>query len=195
MDARRNHVLSYWRIDDESLRNTIQYFETVVGSMNSLRQMLWLTTFALWFGGFTFYAALVVPVANSILPDTVQFGFVTQKVTHGINALHGAFLVVATWEIVTQYRKSNRKMRWLNLLALSVFISAAALIGLLLIRVRLDAMMTGTTFQINETKGESFYGTHAIYLNLSTVAWLAGIAQLIGFTFYNCRSCHSDPSN
>lgn len=163
--------------------------------MNILRQILWVVTFSLWFGGFTFHAALVVPVANSILPDTVQFGFVTQKVTHGINALHGAFLVVATWELVVQYRLTKRRMRWLNQLALSIFISAAALIGLLLIRVRLDAMMNGTTFQINEPEGGSFYGTHAIYLNLSTVAWLAGIAQLIGFAFCNCRSCTSEPSN
>lgn len=163
--------------------------------MNSLRLTLWLITFALWFGGFTFYAALVVPVANSILPDTVQFGFVTQKVTHGINALHVAFLVVATWEVVTQYRYSNHRMLWLNLLALSVFTSAAALIGLLLIRVRLDAMMNGTTFQINETEGGSFYGTHANYLNLSTVAWLMGIAQLVGFVLCNCRLPPSEPSN
>lgn len=149
--------------------------------------MLWLTTFALWFGGFTFYAALVVPVANSILPDATQFGFVTQKVTHGINALHGAFLVVATWEVVTQYRLANQRRWQLHILALAIILSAAALVCLLLIRVRLDAMMNGATFEINEPEGGSFYGTHAMYLNLSTVTWLAGIAQLIGFVFCNLR--------
>ena len=155
--------------------------------MNYFRQILWLITFALWFGGFTFYAALVVPIANSILSDTIQFGFVTQKVTHGINALQGAFLVVATWELVTQYRLAKQRVWRLNLLSLSVFISAAALIGLLLIRVRLDAMMNSATFQINESDGGSFYGTHATYLNLSTITWLMGIAQLIGFVLCNFR--------
>ncbi len=149
--------------------------------------MLWLLTFALWFGGFTFYAALVVPVANSIMPDAVPFGFVTQKVTHGINALHGAFLIVATWEIVSQYRLVNQRKWQLHLLALAIIVSAAALVCLLLIRLRLDAMMNGTTFEINEPEGGSFYGTHAMYLNLSTLTWLLGIAQLIGFVFCNLR--------
>lgn len=177
------------------IRSGIRFnIETVVGFMNSLRQMLWLITFALWFGGFTFYAALVVPVANSILPDTVEFGFVTQKVTHGINAFHGAFLAVATWELVVQYRLAKKRTRWLNLLALAVIISAAALIGMLLIHARLGSMMNGSTFQINEPEGGSFYGTHAIYLNLSTLTWLMGIAQLIGFVFCNYRSYPSEPS-
>lgn len=167
----------------------------MVSCMNYLRQILWMILFALWFGGFTFYAALVVPLANSILPETVQFGFVSQRVTHGINALNGAFIVVATWEIVTQYRLANCRMRWINLLAISVIMSAATLIGMLLIRVRLDAMMDSTTLQINEPVSGSFYAAHAMYLNLSTLAWLAGIAQLIGFVYCNCRSCPSKPSN
>jgi hypothetical protein len=59
-----------------------------------------LITFAIWWGGFTFYAAIVVPVGSEILGSARTQGFITQVVTHWLNlaaALTILMMAVDSW--------------------------------------------------------------------------------------------------
>ena len=46
-----------------------------------IRQFLVMSAVALWLGGFTFYALVVVPTGTDVLGGSVEQGFVTQAVT------------------------------------------------------------------------------------------------------------------
>jgi hypothetical protein len=57
-----------------------------------------LSAFAVWFGGFTFYAAVVIPVLHDELGGLGQ-GAITGEVTNSLNAI-GAVAVAAWWVMV-----------------------------------------------------------------------------------------------
>ena len=50
--------------------------------MNKLLPFLTFISFALWWGGFTFYASWVVPIAHEVLGNHVLAGMITQRVSH-----------------------------------------------------------------------------------------------------------------
>ena len=61
--------------------------------MTILRRFLVLIALFFWQGGFTFYAAVVVPVGQQVLHSHLRQGFVTQQVTNYLNLLPGAKIV------------------------------------------------------------------------------------------------------
>ena len=54
-------------------------------TMNSARRFLTTLALALWWGGFTFYALVVIPTAQKVLHSHVKVGFITQQVTGWLN--------------------------------------------------------------------------------------------------------------
>ena len=50
-----------------------------------LRRLLVLAAFAFWQGGFTFYAAVVVPVGTEVLGSSMEQGSITRRVTVYLN--------------------------------------------------------------------------------------------------------------
>ena len=125
----------------------------------------WITliVFAVWFGGFTFYAAVVVPLGSDVVGSVAQ-GFITQRVTHWLNALGAVSLALLAWEITTLSR--SRRLAWWSWAALGV-----TWLGLLVAHGLLDRRLDTATFSVENP--QEFYRLHQVYLWLSVIQWLA----------------------
>ena len=67
--------------------------------MISLRRYLVLLALSFWQGGFTFYAAVVVPVGQEVFGHLRQ-GFITRQVTVYLNLAGAVALLVLVWDLV-----------------------------------------------------------------------------------------------
>lgn len=128
--------------------------------LSCLRRFVLLLTFAVWQGGFVFYAGVVVPTGTELHGHFGQ-GLVTQRVTNALNiialACHAAYL----WELLGSKQRS--KLRW-GLWALSL----AMLGGLTAIHWTMDSLID----PVGQGVAEGFRGWHITYLWLSTGQWV-----------------------
>jgi len=133
---------------------------------DSFRNRIWhaivLLLWGLWWGGLSFYAIVVVPVGTEQIGSVGQ-GFVTQKVTLFHNALCVAMGLVLAIEA---YRFSNRFL-WINCGFLT-FITTLLFAGHVLLTSRMNFR--------DQTVPEGFYSQHALYLWLTAIEWLYGLA-------------------
>lgn len=141
-----------------------------------LADWLWI----LWWGGLTFYAAIVVPLGTDLHGSLGQ-GFVTQRVTNWLNALLAAALIVSLPRTFRMARSSapsradgsrawwTPPRRWL--IAWGVLV--VTLIFLCWWHTWLDALLDRGHRQVRER--ELFYARHRVYLWLTAVQWLAGL--------------------
>ena len=133
-----------------------------------------------WFGGLTFYMAVVVPIGSEILGSDVQ-GEVTSQVTSYINL---ASLVAATLIFLRGWKRSSR---WLMVCA--SLITLCSLLMVVLRRWLLERMLGEVSS--GEATGEygasefqlwldtwSFYSLHRVYLWVTTFQWLCGVIIL-----------------
>ena len=77
--------------------------------MTILRRFLVLIALFFWQGGFTFYAAVVVPVGQQVLHSHLRQGFVTQQVTNYLNLTGAIALVPLAWEAAVPGDPSPRR--------------------------------------------------------------------------------------
>src|SRR5215472_15902231 len=77
-----------------------------------LRRFLVLAVLFFWQGGFTFYASVVVPVAQHELGHRRQ-GFVTRQVTVYLNIAGAIALAVLLGDLLTTRATAGRRGRWL----------------------------------------------------------------------------------
>lgn len=138
--------------------------------------MLALATFALWWGGFTFYAVVVIPSAQKVLHSHVKVGFITQQVTHWINLAAVLALALLWWELLRAALLTPRRRRWLWTAWL---VMAAMQTGLFILHPMLDRLLDFSTREILDEP--RFYFLHRVYLILSTVEWLAAWVVLAGW--------------
>lgn len=127
-----------------------------------------LSAFAVWFGGFTFYSAVVIPVLHDELGSLGQ-GAITGAVTNTLNAI-GAGAVAAWWVMAGVERSAGERWaRWgrVGLLALTT----AILIGLFVLHPILDARLDAGSMR-------NFHPLHQVYLIGSTVQWAVNLALL-----------------
>src|SRR5947209_9415057 len=122
------------------------------------RRLLVLTALCFWTGGFTFYAAVVVPVGAEVLGSHRDQGYITQKVTNYLNLAGAAALPLLAWDIVAARDPSRlrRRARWLAWLGMGL--TLAALVGL---HPRLDALLE---HDASIFPGNAFRPLHRIYL-------------------------------
>ncbi len=138
--------------------------------MTVLRRFLVVVALMFWQGGFTFYAAVVVPVGQDVLGRSEQ-ARVTQRVTHFLNLSGACALAVLAWEeaVSADPAKLRRRLRW------SCWIIAASmLVGLAWLHVRLDAYLADT-----EGPKRAFRALHRGYLWMSTVQWAAMVTYTV----------------
>ena len=153
---------------------------SAAGSHRHWSSRLWHFTvdllLCLWWGGLTFYAAVVIPIATESLGAETQ-GFVTQQVTRCLNVLTTAWLVMVAVDAV------RHRWRWSlwTVLALCQF-------GLFVDHARLTSLMNFSTqaiaIAINRAQ---FYAEHQVYLWITVVQWLAGLVWLAGFRETNSQ--------
>lgn len=134
------------------------------------RRFLVLAAFAFWQGGFTFYAAAVVPIGSDVLGSITEQARITRRVTSAINFAGIVAIGVFAWDAASV--PLRRKSR-----ALMLFIAAAVLLALILLRAHLDQMFHGAEAYVEDRA--AFRPVHRLYLWLSTAQWAACVAYLV----------------
>ena len=135
-----------------------------------------LATFAVWFGGFTFYVSIVVPIGTDILGSARAQGEITQQVTHWLNLFSAMALAAMMLDGFAWPKDGWRWIRFASILAM-----ALCLLVLIWLHPQLDDLIDGTRRKIRVTDREAFYATHRLYLWASTLQWAAGWVWLLAF--------------
>ena len=156
---------------------------------SSAKRALILKAFAqlalsLWWGGLTFYAAIVVPIGSELLSNTTQ-GFITQQVTHWLNG--ACLLALVTTLVVLMQNRSQRtdgrgnaadfgrrKTDW----ALWSIV-AVSLVALFFVHRSLSAFLDVESMSVSDSA--RFYAVHRWYLLVTTLQWLAGTLLVVRF--------------
>jgi hypothetical protein len=133
-----------------------------------LFQTLLIATFALWFGGFTFYVTFVVPIGTEVLGSARNQGFITQQVTNWLNFVCGCALLLMLVETIGGAMAASKRGRWIEIVMLLLI--GGFLIALIWLHPIMDEMIIVENEAI--TDEARFYGLHRIYLWLSTFQWV-----------------------
>ncbi len=120
---------------------------------------------SIWWGAFTFYAGVVIPIGMKVLGSHTEMGFITQQVTIYINIFS---LIIF---FIYAYCLKNEEVKVNNLVEEMIAIS---LIGFQLLLFLLHYYQTDLldfeNHKINNR--ENFYLLHRIYLIVVTLIWL-----------------------
>ena len=135
------------------------------------RRLLAVLLLAVWWGGFTFYALVVVPTGHQVLRSKVRQGFITQQVTNQLNVLGAVTLALLLWQWAATRRVAPAP-GWSRAAILSWAVLAATLALLFWLHPRLDALLDAEHRSVLDDG--KFYALHRIYLVVATVQWLAG---------------------
>lgn len=133
--------------------------------MNAVARYFAAASLAVWIGGLTFYALVVIPAGNDLVGGINQ-GLITQRVTGWLNLIGLASLAV----LIPTLRRGWMAATWAVL--------AVTLAALFAIHPQLDALIDGKAKQISDYA--TFYHWHQAYLLGVTVQWFAGVAHLWG---------------
>src|SRR5262245_46474847 len=127
---------------------------------------------ALWWGGFSFYAARVVFIGHAVLKSKIRQGFITERVSTELNWLALLALGFVGWEFVASRQSICRRVAWF---AWSVALLASlSLFGL---HAQLASMLDFSTRTVVDDG--HFYSSHRIYLITAALQWLAGLICLV----------------
>ena len=139
-----------------------------------LRRLLVVSALMFWQGGFTFYAAVVVPVGQEVLGTHFKQGRITRRVTVYLNLAGAAALLPLAWDAAASADRAAllRRLRWLALGGM-----AAGLALLFWLRPQLDELIDLQMGYIPERK--AFRVGHRWYLWISTVQWGLGVVYAL----------------
>jgi hypothetical protein len=139
-----------------------------------LRRLLVVSALMFWQGGFTFYAAVVVPVGQEVLGTHFKQGRITRRVTFYLNLAGAAALLPLAWDAAASADRSalRRRLRWL---ALGGMAAGQAL--LFWLHPQLDELIDLQMGYIPERR--AFRIGHSWYLWISTVQWALGIVYAL----------------
>lgn len=147
--------------------------------MATIRRVALFLSIAFSFGGFSFYAGIVVPIGSDVFDATSQ-GFVTQRATDILNLASGVSGLLLFWEAIAGWKHRTRRQNILYWSALSIY--AIALIALIGLHPQMDQLLEPSHFLVKEPL--RFYNLHRIYLWASTFQWLATIVLIVSI----CRT-------
>jgi hypothetical protein len=139
-----------------------------------LRRLLVVSALMFWQGGFTFYAAVVVPVGQEVLGTHFKQGRITRRVTVYLNLAGAVVLLPLAWDAAVSAARSAlwRRLRWLVLGGM-----AAGLALLFWLHPQLDELIDLQAGYIPER--QAFRTGHRWYLWISTVQWGLGIVYTL----------------
>jgi len=133
-----------------------------------LRRFLVLAALMFWPGGFTFYAAVVVPVGQQVLGSDLEQGFITRQVTQWLNVAGAVALVPLAWDVLAAERRRRPWGRWLAVIFLLVTLGV-----LIALHQRLDSLLDLETGSVLDRR--TFRPLHRVYLWVSTAQWGAAV--------------------
>jgi len=129
---------------------------------------------AFWQGGFTFYGAVVIPMAHRVLGTHLAVGFITQRVANWLNLIGAISLSLLLGNLPVVRRKIEKRLWWS--LVVSWCVMAMTMIALVAMHPMLDRLLDGQTHEIID--GTRFRPLHKIYLNIATLQWVGGLIHL-----------------
>jgi hypothetical protein len=132
--------------------------------------------FAIWWGGFTFYAAVVVPIGQHVLGSATAQGFVTQPVSDRINLIGAVVIAVSCWNLIAVRRGATPRV-W-RVLVISWAVLAIFQVALFVLHPWLDGMLDMTTRSI-AAEHSTFYAAHRVYLLVATGQWVAATVHAV----------------
>jgi hypothetical protein len=136
--------------------------------MRNFARFMTFFAMAFAFGGFLFYASVVVPIGTQIVGSTTQ-GFVTRHVTDVLNWATLATVVMVIWEAALGgYPRGRRR-----LLFGCAIVIVVCLISLFWLHELLEDEMLEGEFGVEDER--RFYSLHRVYLWLSTLQWIASL--------------------
>lgn len=141
--------------------------------MTLLRRFLVLAALLFWQGGFTFYAAVVVPVGTHVLGSVREQARVTGPVTRWLNVSGAAALSLLFWELWASRDDQVRRRRIRVALWAVMSLGLAALFAL---HPWLDARFNAAERTVEA--GSGFRLGHKAYLIVSTVQWFCSLGFL-----------------
>ena len=135
-----------------------------------IHRTLLIASFAIWFGGFGFYAAIVVPVGTEVLGSAHAQGMITRRVTESMNVFCAIAAGMMLVESFVSWKRSQSGDRVILLLmALAVL---GMLVALFVLHPVMNQMIDPNSGVISDRK--QFYSIHRAYLWISTFQWAAG---------------------
>ena len=134
------------------------------------RRFLLFQAWALWQGGFLFYAAVVVPTGTDVLGSPITQGFVTQEVTRTLNLIGVVFHLLLAWSLIAE----RRTPRWRVRIGIGAA-SAILLIALFVLHPVLDSFLDPVEQIVNRPK--VFYRWHAAYMWIAAAQWALALAN------------------
>lgn len=135
--------------------------------MTTLRRFLVFQAFAVWQGGFLFYAAVVVPVATGVLGSAALQGDITRPVSNWLTLLGVVWAPLYLWDVLADPARDRRHVRWAGWV-----LAVELLVLLALLHLRLDALYDADG---NRPDRATFRKWHAAYLWAWTAEWLVGL--------------------
>jgi hypothetical protein len=132
-----------------------------------------LVALSVWFGGFTFYGAVVIPVLHDAM-ESAEAGNVTRQVTDTLNAI-GVGTLAWWWGLAWSERATGPEWAARTRLGL-LGLDSAILGGLIVLHQVMDQRLDAGSLR-------GFYPLHRAYLMASTVQWVANIA-LVGVSLW-----------
>lgn len=151
-----------------------------------LRRLSVLAALMFWQGGFTFYAAVVVPLAQEQLGHRRQ-GFITREVAHYLNISGIVALTVFAWDLKTMRGSLTRlrQLRWATWFAMSL-----TLASLFVLYRQMDALLAVDDRGQHITSLESFYFLHRWYLWTITGQWVCAVGfGILSLWIWRAEDC------
>jgi hypothetical protein len=140
--------------------------------MAPFRRLLFLLLLMFWQGGFTFYAAVVVPIGTDVLGSSLHQGMITRQVTQWLN-IAGA-VALAAWALDLALEPAanavRQRLRWALWLLLVVLLGALAWL-----HPRMDALLDLDPDNFRVVDHGVFHNLHRWYLWLGTAQWAGSI--------------------
>jgi hypothetical protein len=120
---------------------------------------------SLWWGAFTFYAGIVVPVGMNVLGSHTEMGFITQQVSIYINIFSLIIFLFIAYCLKNEEFTNNKLVEE---------IAAISLIGFQILLFLLHNYQTDLLDFENHKiiNRANFYLLHRIYLIVETLIWL-----------------------
>lgn len=129
------------------------------------RNLLKIITLSIWWGMFTFYAGIVVPVGMKVLGSHTQMGFVTQEVSKYLNVLSLIVFLMYAYSL-----RSNEFSEDVLIEQIMSFSLIGFQILLCVIHFFLTNLLDFKQHII--LNSEKFYVFHRVYLIIETLIWL-----------------------
>jgi len=129
---------------------------------------------ALWMGGFTFYALVVIPTGEKVLGGIRTPGFITQQVTGWLNLIGVPALAILLWNVVAARRGPHFPGR--SWLIAAWYVMVAMQLTLFLTHPVMDRLLDPESRKIHDLDRFEFW--HQIYLIETTIQWTAAMLYI-----------------